>query len=639
MATRGWARTVAGAPGARRCGARALRTLVGAGLGVALLACGGGGVNPQLNAFAFPQPPVWDWTPGLGWLENGQPTTGTLECGLATNPLGGGTVVTPTFNRRLIGPTLRIRPGDTFDIEVCNRFPVNPAGQRAGPTGAFPHDRFTTNLHTHGLTTHPEGISDNVLRRMEPGTRNAVRVCIPPYHPSGTMWYHPHKHGSVTWQLMGGMAGFLIVEGGPGTLDAVPEIAAARDYVMGFAGIRVDAQGQVPWVDTAATAFAGGSKGLWDTFTGTTLHATTNGRVNPTLFMRPGEVQRWRFLNAFAGESLALTLDQHALRVISLDGLTMPNMITLLPGTPCVLGAGNRADVLVKAGLPGVYVLRAIDPALGSYSITPQGIEPAPRRARIGGTIPTPAWPLSLATIVVTGVPQPMSLPKGPLPVADDLRTPCMMATRPTVSRRVEFDICPNPPQPIASPYTLATCTEYRTRYGAAYWGGTVFNNLLMMLDADDHGIWEKEGLFDHDKPLFSYPGDTPMFGGALEEWTVINRTPSDHPFHIHVNPFLVTHINGVVLPVPEWRDTILVPAQTTTGTTTVNGSVTFRTHYDPNYLGTFVMHCHILTHEDVGMMQALEVVEGRGDVCGPHPLACEPELIPFALVEPTTCR
>ena len=69
---------------------------------------------------------------------------------------------------------------------------------------------------------------------MPPGSISPVLITIPDDHPSGTFSYHPHKHGAVTYQMFGGMAGFLIVEGGPRTLDAVPEVKAARDVVMGF---------------------------------------------------------------------------------------------------------------------------------------------------------------------------------------------------------------------------------------------------------------------------------------------------------------------------------------------------------------------------------------------------------------------
>ena len=67
-------------------------------------------------------------------------------------------------------------------------------------------------------TVSPLGISDNIYREMKPGASNLIQIDIPIDHPSGTYWYHTHKHGSVTYQFLGGMAGFLIVKGGPGTL-------------------------------------------------------------------------------------------------------------------------------------------------------------------------------------------------------------------------------------------------------------------------------------------------------------------------------------------------------------------------------------------------------------------------------------
>ena len=139
-----------------------------------------------------------------------------------------------------------VKPVDTLAIDLANDLPPNPEDQR---TGAFPHDPYTMNLHTHGLGVSPLGISDNIFRQMEPGITNPIEVNIPRDHPSGTYWYHPHKHGSVTFQFFGGMAGFLIVKGGPGTLDALPEVQAAKDVVMGFQVIRTDLNGQVVFVN------------------------------------------------------------------------------------------------------------------------------------------------------------------------------------------------------------------------------------------------------------------------------------------------------------------------------------------------------------------------------------------------------
>jgi len=175
-------------------------------------------------------------------------------------------VQTPTYEGALTGPTLRVKPGDSLRIEMINNLPPNPAQQR---TGAFPHDPFTTNFHSHGLTVDPNGISDNVLRRFQPGTTNSIQIDIPANHLSGTMWYHPHKHGSVSFQFFGGMSGFLIIEGGEGTLDEVPEVKAAEEQLMAFQVIRTDQDGVTPYVDMAAIQFSSdpqGNIGLWNAF-------------------------------------------------------------------------------------------------------------------------------------------------------------------------------------------------------------------------------------------------------------------------------------------------------------------------------------------------------------------------------------
>jgi FtsP/CotA-like multicopper oxidase with cupredoxin domain len=86
---------------------------------------------------------------------------------------------------------------------------------------------------------------------------------------------------------------------------------------------------------------------------------------------------------------------------------------------------------------------------------------------------------------------------------------------------------------------------------------------------------------------------------GAVEEWTVVNKDPSDHVFHIHTNPFQLTQVNGKALATPLWRDTAVVPR---------NGSITFRSRF-LDFTGKFVLHCHMLNHETLGMMQVVEVV------------------------------
>jgi FtsP/CotA-like multicopper oxidase with cupredoxin domain len=83
--------------------------------------------------------------------------------------------------------------------------------------------------------------------------------------------------------------------------------------------------------------------------------------------------------------------------------------------------------------------------------------------------------------------------------------------------------------------------------------------------------------------------------------------TPEDHIFHIHQIHFQVIAVNGVPVNDPIIRDTIRVPHQV--GRTPIS-SVRLRMDFrDPKIVGTFVYHCHILGHEDKGMMGSIQIL------------------------------
>ena len=87
---------------------------------------------------------------------------------------------------------------------------------------------------------------------------------------------------------------------------------------------------------------------------------------------------------------------------------------------------------------------------------------------------------------------------------------------------------------------------------------------------------------------------------GAVEEWTIRNiHQHDDHVFHIHTNPFQVTEIDGKRPDDLTWRDTVTV--------TRAGGSTVFRSRF-LDYTGIFMLHCHMMNHEEMGMMQTVEV-------------------------------
>lgn len=85
---------------------------------------------------------------------------------------------------------------------------------------------------------------------------------------------------------------------------------------------------------------------------------------------------------------------------------------------------------------------------------------------------------------------------------------------------------------------------------------------------------------------------------GTTEEWKIDNQTDEQHPFHLHTNPFQVISINGVPYDAHSYQDTVILPP---------HGSVVIRMRFK-DFVGKTVFHCHILAHEDHGMMSVIDV-------------------------------
>ncbi|MEU9406783.1 multicopper oxidase family protein [Streptomyces sp. NPDC048281] len=460
---------------------------------------------------------------------------------------GYGRVTTRAYNGAIPGPTLRVRGGDTLRLTQINGLPPNPPHTGGHNT---PHHPNSFNLHTHGMHVSPSGHADNVLRAFAPRTadqavagvaepRYTSIVHVPADHPAGTYWYHPHLHGSTAEQIVGGMAGVIIVEG---DVDEVPEIKAAADIVVCINELKLQ-DGKVP-------AFTSGN---W--VTGVPSTFTVNGTVNPTLTLRPGEVQRWRLVAATAFTALRLQATRQrgapgglTLHQIAQDGVTFRVPVAL---NTVELAMGNRADLLVRGGARGRYELRA------------EGV------------------PVPLMTIEVTGaaVQPPMriprSLPPG-RPFLDDKEI-----TGP--DREVVFHADPKV-------FTGAFPNAFRVLgthpTPAAHPSGDLARDPA-------YGLFDP-GYVNHTLRL-----------GTTERWTVRTHETAprfNHPFHLHTNQILVTHRNGERLDPPVWHDTVPLAGGTP------GQSVTFLVRYD-DFTGHTVAHCHQLHHEDLGMMQTVTYV------------------------------
>lgn len=451
-----------------------------------------------------------------------------LTVRLARNRIGDALLYSRTYEGCIPGPTLEVRPGDTLRLRITNNLPEEHDKRAAGPSGGekgeMHHGGFNiTNFHTHGLHVSPKGIADNPYRQFMPGTTNDVEIDIPADHPAGTFWYHPHHHGAVAVQVMGGMAGALIVRG---DIDEVPEIADAKEHILVLQEVRVNSNNETPLLDEHA--FHEGSTHAM--FPGSTLHRTINGQVNPIIKMRPGEVQRWRFIQAGVDQITPIALDGHTFHHIAMDGITFkkPEEVDSV-----LIAPGNRADVLVKAGAVGTYSLRKLEYNQGFGDVDEE----------------------VLATVKVEGSAMNMPLPNS-LPTPSSLEFIADDEVENT--RVVSFSVDSPPPGEMIPVFAI---------------NGQTF-------DPD---------RIDDEIPL-----------GAVEEWIVTSATSDEHPFHIHVNPFQVTQINGNPVKPKRWLDTVIVPGF---------GIVRVRMRF-LDFIGKSVYHCHILTHEDLGMMANFKVVK-----------------------------
>jgi FtsP/CotA-like multicopper oxidase with cupredoxin domain len=279
-----------------------------------------------------------------------------------------------------------------------------------------------------------------------------------------------------------------------------------------------------------------------------------NGQVRPVLVARPGERERWRVLNACVGRFLRLRVDGQHLQLAGLDSgrFRRPSDVDEV-----VLAPGNRADLLVTT-TAGTSQVRALPYDRGS---------PVGMGARITGS----TAPVVLATMRVSGNAGPVLPPVPAQPAPRDLRGA-------EVARRREL--------------TFAMGMDAGMGAGMGPGGGPSGGS-------GPGGSFGSGGMrFTIDGRSYD-PGrvDQSVRIGTVEEWVVRNTSPMDHPLHLHVWPMQVVQRDGLTVASPTWQDVVIVPA---------HSQVTVRIAFD-RFAGRTVYHCHILDHEDLGMMGVLE--------------------------------
>lgn len=482
-----------------------------------------------------------------------------------TTSIGGCPVTLRTYNGQLVGPTLRIRPGDVMNIALHNQLPKETPDEvyaqfQQEATNAhlstIPASFNTTNLHTHGLHVSPVGNSDNVLLAIPPQSDFQYEIKVPRSHPPGSFWYHAHTHGSTAIQVGSGMAGALIIDDDPAKIPHALAEANKNEKILVFQTTLYNTKGRL---DDITALFPSPTKpsdcsqpGNGGTWLCSKRRITINGQIVPKIRMRPGEVQRWRMIDTAYRESLNIVLEKHDLHEIALDGLYLGRVDTWPTGKAIELAPGYRSDVLVKASSKkGTY--RLIDQKLSS------------KKALRGVDEPENV----LAEIIVEGEPVEMKLPSS-AEMASLAPFPGVLLKNQAIGvQRVQFEIYndANPDPNKAIPYFAVNSAEF-----------------------DPH----------HSRQVIL---------GATDVWQV-NAVGAPHVFHIHVNPFQFQRLDPKGKLQWVWKDTLLIEAN--------QKPVNLYTQYT-DYIGKFVMHCHILDHEDLGMMQVIEVVDGASGIKSHH--------------------
>jgi len=135
----------------------------------------------------------------------------TLEVVVARRQVAKGvSFMTRTYNGSVPGPTMIVRPGDNVSITLVNRLGSNRPMPGSDAPLNMERAANSTNLHIHGIFDSP--IHDNTFVTVDPGDLHTWHYEVDSRTTSSLLWYHPHFGGSSALQLAGGMFGAFVVE-------------------------------------------------------------------------------------------------------------------------------------------------------------------------------------------------------------------------------------------------------------------------------------------------------------------------------------------------------------------------------------------------------------------------------------------
>jgi FtsP/CotA-like multicopper oxidase with cupredoxin domain len=458
----------------------------------------------------------------------------------------------------LESPTLHVNPGDTLNVTVTNQVPPPPAGSptevvsnASNQCGDATMTQSSLNVHYHGTNTSPACHGDQVIHTIiNSGETFKYSLKFPTNEPPGLYWYHPHVHGIAEAAVQGGASGVIIVEG---IANFEPAVAGLRQRVL-----------VVRDQNVAGTPTPGGPVPSWDislNYVPIAYPALTPAVIK----MKPGQKEFWRVANASADTIIDLQLQYDGvaqpLQVVGFDGVPVGSQDGTVKGSTL-----TQTDILIPPAGRAEFIVTAPSSTVKNASFLTLTIDTGP----IGDNDPQ----RTLATIQT--VSNPPALPAVPAATGTPVASmfPNLAAEKATAKRTLYFSEVLSDPTNPASP-----------------------TNFFITVDG------ATPVLFDPNNPPAIVTTQ-----GSVEDWTIQNRTGENHEFHQHQIHFLLLAVNGVRVPVEQQQfyDMYQIPYWTGSGP---YPSITVRMDFRGPDIGDFVYHCHILGHEDNGMMAIMRVL------------------------------
>jgi FtsP/CotA-like multicopper oxidase with cupredoxin domain len=286
--------------------------------------------------------------------------------------------------------------------------------------------------------------------------------------------------------------------------------------------------------------------------------------------MQEGSQEFWRVVNAGANTIMDIQ--------VTYDGVAQPLQVVAFDGVPTGSKDGKRKGSIVT-----------------QYDIL---LSPAARAEFVIAAPASQSTKAVLKTLAIDGGPIADSNPARPLATIVTTKAPVGLPRMPAAggrSRHFRFDDLVNAKVTATRKLIFS---EFKPPVGGGDKEGAVFYITVK---------GKKEKPFD--------PNEKPRIvttRGAVEEWTIFNHSAEVHEFHIHQIHFLVEEVNGVKIPKDQQQiyDTFQVPYKQGFGR---DPYIKIKLDFRGPTVGDFVYHCHILDHEDAGMMAKIRVLPRRG--------------------------